>query len=336
MRDPTRGEGGLDSDLNRLDDFLLHEDDSFDIFEVRKEDENTAEKISQELAEELDIENLKDCGIGTLRFGDFDVVMQPKEDVIEMGGPLVCRFCIASEIFKVADIHLEIRIDGTIVDSFDQKQVKCDIEHEIEVLRPEVAGDGEILILTSPPGSESGSKWREKFVVKAVEPAGDDTAELSASEVDAEFPGGFSEEDVMEMKEIKEMASEWQKWKNGVSMSNGDVKDPDLNLDLPEKNSIEPNPAILEADIYQDVLKIVDRYMEKAEKFVGRQLSGNIKATPDTLALDNIKDLAECMGRSASLIIGKEKALKMKDELLNLRSLYLFSSYATSEEGKIL
>ncbi|MCW7076512.1 MAG: hypothetical protein OCU18_04365 [Candidatus Syntrophoarchaeum sp.] len=335
MRDLTKENEGQDFG-DRLEHFLRHEDTSFDIFKVKKEDRITADKLTHELVADLNLENSKDKdGIQALQFGDFDVRMQIVDDAVEVGAPIVCRIFIESEIFKVVDIHIEVRVNGTLVDSFDQERVKCDTEHKIAIRGSTHAGEGEILLITSPPGSRSGSKWREKLLVKAVERADERNPDISV--LDEKLPDGLNEEDVREMREIKEIADEWQQWKNTMTGCNDEMGE-NLKMATLKENRryVEPCSAILEADIYQDVLKIADKYMEKAEKFVSRQVKDQIGATPDTLALDNVKDLAECMGRSASLLIGKEKAMKMKEDILNLRSLYLFASNASSDEGKIL
>jgi len=307
MKNQMKCKEGADAGRGELERYLSHVNEAFNIFEVEKADKTSLEKSVES---------------EPLQFGDFDIGMQIVDDVVTVDEPLVCRICISSEIFKLADIHLEIYIDGTLVDTLDKERVLCDAEHEIEIVRPKIAGDGKILFLTSPPGSTTGSKWNGKFLVKDIEEEAKGAPDFAEM-----IPGSFNEEEVKEINEIKEMAQEWQKWKTGL-VTAGDSENIGVRSEIGEPGPVDTNPAFLEVDIYEDVLKVADKYMENAEQFVNCQLKDQIGVNPNTLALDNMIELAECMARSASLLIGREKATNMKKDILDVRSLYLFSSTA--------
>ena len=283
-----------------LERYLSHVDEAFNIFEVEKSVE---------------------CGESeSNRFEDFDISVQMVDDVVTADEPLLCRICIGSEIFKLADVHFEIYINDALVETFDHKRVRCNTEHKIEIVRPEVAGeDGKIQLLTAAHGSKTGSRWNGKFLVKEIE-----EDEKSSTDFTEAITESFDEEEIKEMRELKEMAQEWQKWKNGLVMADKS-ENTVIESRIGKPGAVDANPAFLEVDIYEEVLRIADKYMENAEQFVRCQLEDHIGVNPDTLALDNMIELAECMARSASLLIGSEKAMKMKKDVLDVRSLYLSS-----------
>ncbi len=254
----------------------------------------------------------------------FEVELRIDDETIEVGKPLICRICVGSELFKAVLIRLEVRVDGLLVDSIEDKWIKCDEEHVIELNRPEVAGEGEITLLTSPPGFNSRSNWGETFLVKDGEEVIDkDATEPSpATEEPGGFSEDFSEEDLDAIREIKGMVDEWQSWK-------GEAPSADI-----EFIHAQPNRALSNLDIYQDLLKIVEKYMNEGDLFLEQQIKHHLGATPDTIAIDNLNYLADYIERSATLLFGKEKANALKNDILNLRSSYLPTSSKEPSDDK--
>jgi len=188
-----------------------------------------------------------------------------------------------------------------IVDTTNDEWIRCDTEHEIEVTKPEVAGTGKLLLFTSPPGFNSGPESEATFLVEAKK----------EEEMKATAPNILGDTDLDGLKEMKEVVEEWHEWKD----------------ELPTAAPSSSVPALDQLcqviDIYQDLLAIVAKYMNDGESFLERQLEDHFDLAPDSLALNNLEELAEFAGRSASLLIGTEKAMDLKSEILNLRSQYI-------------
>jgi len=237
---------------------------------------------------------------------NFEARIEVDNDSLEVGEPLICRIIIKSGLFKAVLVRIEAKIDDVLVDTIGDEWIKCDIEHEITVIRPEVAGRGELCLFTSPPGFSSGPVAKTSFTIRRNEEKENETKEQS--DFALSIPGGTSLDGIDEMKKIVE---EWHEWKD----------------ELPSTASSPSDPALDQLcqmiDIYQDLLAIIAEYMNEGENFLESQLKDHLDITPDSLALTDLEELAECAGRSASLLIGRDKAMDLKNDILDLCSHYI-------------
>lgn len=71
--------------------------------------------------------------------------------------------------------------------------------------------------------------------------------------------------------------------------------------------------------LFDDVKGVVSKYLGgQAERFIERQCKAHLNINPQDLTKGNLNDLAKWIGISAGLLLPKEKAEALKNEIISL------------------